>query len=326
MGRTSFSSKVGQAFIGWDTYTREGKDGRLEKVWELLPGALRERVERLPEGEKERIEEVRLRLGRPMSVGLPEGERFLEGTSVDGRALAWVLEQASQCSVHTVLEQIRNGYVSVRGGHRLGLCGTAVVEHGKIVNLRAISSVSLRQAREVKGVAKGVIPALFEGKRLQNTLILAPPGQGKTTLLRDLVRAVSGGEGCPPLRVGLADERGEVAAVWEGRPMLDVGPRTDVMDGCPKSVGMMTLLRGMNPQVLAVDEITREADTAALLQAVGCGASLLATVHAGSLSDLTRRKAYRELAREGVFERFILIRGAGKEREYTVTGRGESGC
>lgn len=296
----------------------------MEKVWELLPRPLREQVERLPGPERERIEEVRLRLGRPMSVGLPEGERFLSGAKVDRAALALVLEKASQCSVHTVLEQIRNGFVAVQGGHRLGLCGTGVVENGALVNLRAVSSLSLRQAREVKGIATPLVPKLLEGGRLQNTLILAPPGQGKTTLLRDLIRAISCGEGCPSLRVGLADERGEVAAVWEGRPMLDVGPRTDIMDNCPKGIGLIALLRGMNPQVLAVDEITREEDADALAQAAGCGAALLATAHGSAITDLERRSAYQRLMGEGLFTRFILIHGAGDRREYTVVKKGES--
>lgn len=187
----------------------------MEKVWELLPGTFREQVESLPRTERECIEEVRLRLGRPVSVTLSAGERFLEGLTVAEETLAWILERASRCSVHTVLEQMKNGFVAIRGGHRLGLCGTGVVENGTLVNLRAISSMSLRQAREVKGVARELLPELFEEEQFQNTLILAPPGEGKTTLLRDLVRTISAGENCPARRIGLADERGEVAAVWE---------------------------------------------------------------------------------------------------------------
>lgn len=308
------------------TSEHERGDAALEKVWELLPSKLWEAVERLPAGERERIEEVRLRMGRPVSVTLPEGERFLPGTAADRETLEWVLERASRCSVHAVLEQLRNGFVSVQGGHRLGLCGTGVVDNGLLVNLRAVSSLSLRQAREVKGIAAPVLPALLEKNRLQNTLILAPPGRGKTTLLRDLIRTVSSGEGCPPLRVGLADERGEVAAVWDGRPMLDVGPRTDVMDSCPKDIGIMALLRGMNPQVLAVDEITRSADAEALLQAAGCGTALLATAHAGCVDDLKRRGAYRRLVQEGIFERFVMVEGTGQERNYRVMKRGDTGC
>lgn len=290
----------------------------MEDVWELLPEALRRQVEALPAGDKERIEEIRLRPGQPFSIVFPEGERLFPDEKVRPEALAWVLERASQHSIHTVLDQVRNGFVTVQGGHRLGLCGTGVVERGELTNLRTVSSLALRQAREVKGLAKSVAPQLFQEGRLANTLILAAPGKGKTTLLRDLVRVISAGEGCPALRVGLADERGEVAAMWEGVPMLDVGPRTDVIDRCPKSIGMITLLRGMSPQVLAVDEITREEDTQALLQAVGCGVSLLATAHGARPEDLGRRAVYRALAAEGAFEKIVLIDGTGNKRRYEV--------
>lgn len=290
----------------------------MENVWELLPEELRSQVEALPAGDRGQIEEVRLRLGRPLSIALPQGEQLLANKAIKPKDLTWVLERASRHSIHTVLDQVQNGFVTVQGGHRLGLCGTGVVEHGRLTNLRNISSLALRQAREVKGVARSTAAQLFQGKRLANTLILAAPGKGKTTLLRDLVRTISAGDGCPSLRIGLADERGEVAAMWEGAPMLDVGPCTDVMDGCPKSIGMTMLLRGMSPQVLAVDEITREEDAQALLQAVGCGVSLLATAHGARLEDLRRRAAYRALAAEGAFEKIVLIEGMGNKRRYTV--------
>lgn len=312
--------------MGYRSTKERVEANAVKRVWELLPENLRRQVDGLPEQEREQIEEIRLRQGRPMSVSLPTGERFLAGDAVNAEILGRVLERASRFSVHTVLEQIQNGFVAVRGGHRLGMCGTGVVEKGRLINLRAMSSLSLRQAREVKGVAGELALALFDRGRLQNTLILSPPGQGKTTLLRDLIRVISGGEGCVPLRVGLADERGEIASVWEGRPMLDVGPRTDIMDSCPKGVGMLTLLRGMSPQVLAMDEITQEEDAEALIQAVGCGVSLLATAHGGSIADLERRGVYQRLTREEVFTRFILIRGSGKERRYQIVRQGEREC
>ena len=138
-------------------------------------------------------------------------------------------------------------------------------------------------------------------------------------MLRDLIRAISSGENCPARRVGIADERGELAAVAGGAPTLDIGPRSDVMSDCPKAVGLMTLLRGMNPQVLAVDEVTAEEDVAAMSQAVGCGVTLLATAHGGTLADLDRRPLYRELMAQGVFGRLVVIWGTGSERRYTVT-------
>lgn len=297
---------------------------RLDQAAQLLPGALRRRVLALPERERSGVEELRLRVGRPLFVVSPAGEEPLVDTLVTADTLNTVLELASASSVHTVIEQIKKGFVAVRGGHRLGLCGTGVVERGELVNLREMSSLSLRIAREFKGLAGPILPKLWGEAELENTLILSPPGGGKTTLLRDLIRALSAGEGCPARRVGVADERGELAAVAEGMPTMDLGPRSDVMDGCPKSIGLTALLRGMNPQVLAVDEITDPRDVEAVLQAVGCGVTLMATAHGGALSDLARRPVYRELMARRVFGRLILIQNTMNGRRYTVTdGEGQ---
>ena len=174
-------------------------------------------------------------------------------------------------------------------------------------------------ARQAVGAARPVSDRLVRREgTLYSTLILAPPGAGKTTLLRDLIRAASDGEGMAPQRVGVADERGEIAALFDGVPQLDVGPRTDVMEGCPKAWGLMTLLRGMNPQVLAVDEITAPEDVAALVSAAGCGVTLLATAHGAGREDLSRRKLYRGLLEEGVFRRLVRIRREAGRRIYKV--------
>lgn len=292
---------------------------RLDQAAGFLPGHLRQRVLALSLETRAGAEELRLRRGLPLFVLTPRGEEPLADTMVTGRDLETVLELASASSVHAVMAQLQNGFVSVRGGHRLGLCGTAVMEGERLVNLRELSSLSLRVAREFKGLSRDVIPKLWRGGALESTLILSPPGGGKTTLLRDLIRALSAGEGCPPRRVGVADERGELAAVSGGTPTLDIGPRSDVMSGCPKATGLMALLRGMNPQVLAVDEVTAPEDVAAMAQAAGCGVTLLATAHGGALADLDRRPLYRELMAQGVFGRLVLIRAAEGQRRYTVT-------
>lgn len=298
---------------------------RLDRAAEFLPDQLRRRVLGLPLERRAQTEELRLRQGKPLFLVTPETEEPLPDTQVTGQTLETVLDLASGGSVHRIMEQIKRGFVPLPGGHRLGLCGTGVVEDGRVVNFREISSLSLRVAREVKGLAGEVLPKLWRGRTLESTLILSPPGGGKTTLLRDLIRAISTGEGCPPRRVGLCDERGELTAMAGGRPTLDVGPRSDVMDGCPKALGLMALLRGMNPQVLAVDEITAAEDVAAMLEAAGCGVSLLATAHAAQRSDLDRRPLYRELMGQGLFTRLVFICGTGRQRRYTVTdGEGKA--
>lgn len=289
-------------------------DSPFEQVVDRLPQHLRCAMKQLPRARREQVEEIRLRQGFLPSVLDGEGEQDVGETVVTGEMLRQVLEQASQASAHTVLDQVQRGFLTLRGGHRIGICGTAVVRDGRVATLREISSLSLRIARPVVGQAETLLPKLVEGERLQNTLIFAPPGAGKTTLLRDLVRGLSDGAVMPPLRLAVADERGEIAAMWQGVPQLYVGRHTDVLDGCDKATAVSILLRGMNPQVIAMDEITQMEDVEAMIQAVGCGVSLLATAHGETMEDLNRRPVYRALCQAGVFRRVVLLRGGGNHR------------
>ena len=279
-----------------------------------LPVRLRREALSLPREEQGRAEELRLRVGGPLAAVFPEGERPLGGPPVGVEELEQLLEIASRASVHAVLDQVRQGYLTLEGGHRIGLCGTAVCRAGEVQALRGLSSANLRVARQIPGAAAPVLDGLCPGGRLTDTLILSPPGLGKTTLLRDLIRRVAQGGGCEPLRVGLADERGEVAALWRGEPQFDVGRHTDVLDGCRKAEGLLVLLRGMNPQVLAADEITHPEDAAAMEEAAGCGVALLATAHAAGAEDLRRRPVYRALLERGVFQRAVVLERRGGER------------
>lgn len=275
-----------------------------EEAAALLPPALRRRAEELPEPVWMGAEEIRLRAGRLPTVVFEGEERPLPGGApVTARELELTVEIATQASTHAALDRVRQGYFTVRGGHRLGLCGTVRAEEGEVRTLRTLSSLNIRVARAVPGCGTEAARALTEGGRLRSAILLAPPGGGKTTLLRDLIRLLSDGG----YRVGLADERGEVAALWNGMPQFDVGARTDVLDGCPKARGLMMLLRGMTPQILACDEITDPADWAALEQCANCGAALLATAHAGSLEDLSRRPLYRDMLARRLFDCAVYI-------------------
>lgn len=293
------------------------KTAPFDRAAQVLPTGLRSAALALPEEVRSRAEELRLRLGQPVTVLAAGTELEVPGPPpVDREALDAVLEIATQASAHTALERVRRGYVALRGGHRVGLCGMAAMEGGQIKSLRCLSSLNLRVARSVTGAAAEVLPPLRRGGGVFSTLILAPPGAGKTTLLRDLVRALSDGEGGAPLRVGVADERGELGA---GPLRRSLGPRTDVLENCPKAMGTMMLLRGMAPQVLAVDEITAPEDVRAIQEAAGCGVTLLATAHGGSFQELRLRPLYRDLLDQGIFRRFVCISLEEGRRRYQVT-------
>ena len=290
---------------------------QLSQALGFLPRHLKAVVEALPAGTRAETEEIRLRGGRPMTV-VAKGAELPTGAMVSGEDLALTLEIASQSSAYAAVEQVRHGFITVRGGHRIGLCGTGVVKEGEVLNIRQLSSLSLRVAREIHGLGAPLLRGMQSGGQLQSTLILSPPGGGKTTLLRDLIYTISEGRGISPLRVGVADERGELCGMYAGVPQMGVGLRTDVMDGCPKAQGMLMLLRGMNPQVLAVDEITSAEDVKAILTAHGCGVILLSSAHARGIGDMQSRPLYRKLLREGVFRRFITIEQCGADREYKI--------
>lgn len=287
-------------------------------VRDVLPLSIREMLESLPRSVYERLEEVRIREGRPLEVITPERSWFLGRSGLKPQAdqayipskedCAKLLNLISHHSLYALEEELRRGYVTIEGGHRIGLVGRAVVEGGKVRHLRSISGFNLRIAREVRGAARGVLPYLFREGRLFNTLIVSPPQCGKTTLLRDLVRVMSKGEGTiPSHKVGVVDERSEIAGCVEGVPQHDVGPRTDVLDACPKAEGMMMMIRSMSPELLVVDEIGRQEDGEAVFEAIHAGVGLFTTAHGRSLDEVCRRPTLSRLIREGAFERVILL-------------------
>lgn len=291
---------------------------RYDQAAAILPSRLRAAAMTLSDGEKVFAEEIRLRAGQPLTVLLPEGERELEAR-VEPEELETLCDIATEFSRYAAAETIRSGFLHVRGGFRIGLCGTAVMKDGVNTNLKNLSSAVIRIAREHKGAADGLAPRLFQGGTFINTLLLSPPGGGKTTLLRDLIRQLSqGGDGVPPQRISLIDERGEVAVVWRGVPQMDVGPHTDVLDACPKALGIPIVLRAMNPQIIAVDEISVREDLSAVDLAAGCGAGLLATVHAGGVAELLRKPLYRELLERQVFRLAVRIEWEQGSRACTL--------
>ena len=291
-------------------------------VLNILPYALRGPAQALPDDFKAIAEEIRLRVGQIPAVLLPDGESPLGEHPITPRDLECVFELASRISVHAVSGSIARGFITAPGGYRVGFCGTASVSEGKMIGFRQISSAALRIPREIKGAAEEIMPKAFPEGKLRSILIVSPPGGGKTTLLRDMIRGLS----YMGRRAAVSDERGEIAAMSAGIPQMDLGPRTDVLDACPKAQGIMVLLRCMNPQVIAVDEITSPEDAKALISAANCGVKLLATAHGDGISDLKERHIYRQLLDSAVFDGavYISVKNGHRFYEYEELGRGEA--
>lgn len=259
---------------------------------EILPSGWRERVENtsLPSPP----EEVRLRHGTPIHILCAGAEVAVGGQAVTAALLQTCLERATGHAVYS--QELSEGFVTLAGGHRLGICGTAVVREGRITSFRDISSLNLRIARPVNGCASALVDHLWTHPR--STLLIGPPARGKTTLLRDCIRQLSDRL---RWRVCVVDERQEISGLGS------LGSRTDILRGVQKARGIELLLRAMNPQWIAVDEITAEADVEAMTRASYCGVRFLATAHADGRDDLQKRPIYRKMLSAGVFENLVTI-------------------
>lgn len=256
-------------------------------------------------------EELRCRLGKPIAVVANGKGSALPTPPITAEELDRIVERATRSSLYSHSEEIRRGFLHAPFGVRIGLCGT-IFEHDQIVSgIRRISSVSIRIPREVRGCANEIYHAL-RSSAPGSILILSPPGLGKTTLLRDLIRQMSDGG----LRVSVADDRGEISAASDRAQGFDLGANTDVMLGGKKQDSAMMLLRSMSPQVLAFDEITDPKDLEMIAQVAGCGVDLLATAHARDRSTLRKRELYQSLLSAGIFDTAIWIRQEGGKRRY----------
>jgi len=280
----------------------------------ILPHRLRNDARRANRLMRKCAEEFRLRIGRPLSVATPEGEEYLGENVISKKDIDILIEMATGASSYSSAEQIRSGYLTVRGGFRIGLCGSVIMKNDELWNFSSISSAAIRISKEIIGAADGIIFRLTDKNRFGSTLIISPPGGGKTTLLRDVVRCLSE----KGIRISLIDERGEIAVMYRGEAQLDVGSCTDILDACPKAIGIPMVLRAMNPQIIAVDEITALEDIKAMALAVGCGVGLLATIHAGNVGDLLEKSLYRELLSNQAFQQAVLIRHLTNERTYVI--------
>ncbi len=273
-----------------------------------LPLPLLQAVQTLSPAQAADVREIRLRAGQQVEWVLSPGAKAADALAwaPDAHAIARMAQGFMQHSAYAHQEELRQGYLTLPGGHRVGLCGRALLtESGGIAGLQDIASLCVRIARAVPGASDWLMPLLLsEAGEARSALVFSAPGMGKTTLLRDAVRQLSDHHG---QRVCVVDERSEIAGCVQAKPQMEVGSRTDVLDACPKAVGMMLLLRAMSPQWLAVDEIGRAEDAEALLEAARCGVPVLATAHAGEIDQLLERPMMRPLLQARAFARYIRL-------------------
>jgi len=286
----------------------------VDEILRKLPEDLAEEIRKAAEGVTACSgtagpEEIHLTAGRP--VRLKQAGRSLElpYTMTQSR-LERIFAGLLDHSVYARQEELQKGFLTVKGGSRVGVCGRTVVENGKVVTIREISSLNIRRAREFPGMGKEAAAAISEpGGRPYNTLILSPPGGGKTTALRDIIRLLSDSG----RRVGVIDERGELS-----ERANDLGRCSDVISGLDKLTGALLLLRSMTPEIIAADEITAPVDVSAVEEIFGCGTGILATAHARDLGDLAGRESYRRILDKGIFRNAVLIRMRDGSRHYEI--------
>ncbi|MBO4384179.1 MAG: stage III sporulation protein AA [Clostridia bacterium] len=222
-----------------------------------------------------------------------------------------MLERLCAHCVYAHEDELKQGFIAYEGGYRIGVCGKAVSEGGKLLRLSDISSFNIRAANEVIGCSKDAVGFILENGTPLSTLIVAKPGGGKTTILRDIARCLSDGVSSPPFKVCIADERGELAGCAGGIPTYDVGIRTDVIELAPKADSIMMFIRTMNPDVIVTDEIGSDKDAAAVMEAAACGVCVIASSHARNRDELTLREPVRGLIESGVFKRILLLKRNG---------------
>lgn len=309
-----------------------------QSVLKLFPSGVRQEFAPFLQYAEE-IEEIRIRAGGPVCVYIKGKEYYVnsknglcndrEGAYVtDYVEVEKIFSHLCEDSPYAFREELKQGFLTVRGGHRIGVAGQVILEGDKVIGMKNIRFLNIRIAHEVIGVAEPVIPYLFKEGQFLNTMIISSPREGKTTLLRDIIRLLSDGNQIHAgVNVAVVDERSEIAGCYMGIPQNRIGIRTDVLDNCPKSSGMMMLIRSMAPKVIAIDELGGSEDVTALKKVLHCGCKVIVTMHAATIDEVKKKREMQELLEDSVFERFIVLGRKGTDRITEIYGQeGEMIC
>lgn len=288
------------------------QERRKQQILNILAAGIRKVVE-AECLDYDKLQEIRLRTGQPLLLLYDGKERVLPAAQkqkhiVTKAEIKETLEYSSHYSLYAYEHEIRQGFLTVEGGHRVGVAGKAILEQEKVKSMQYISSVNIRMSHEIPGCADGLLPMITKNREVCHTLIISPPCGGKTTLLRDLIRQISDGnshvKGCT---VGVVDERSEIGGCYLGVAQNHLGSRTDILDCCPKAEGMIMLIRSMAPRVLAVDEIGAQEELRAVEYAMQCGCKLIASVHGNSMEEIAAKPGLSELVKRRRFERYVVL-------------------
>ena len=296
-------------------------------ILKYFPQGIRNKIEEYitKTNNRNQLEEIRLRSNRPIILKFNLKEEILDYI-VRQEELLETLQYICENSIYAYQNQICNGYITVKGGHRVGICGNVVIEKQKVINITYISSLNFRIAKQIIGCGNKALKYIVDEDKnnIFNTIIISPPGVGKTTMLRDILRSVSNGIESMDLQgltIGVVDERGEIAAIYKGVAQNDLGLRTDILDNIPKAIGMTMLIRSMGPNVISADEIGNYEDVEAINYAVCCGIKGIFTAHGSSLEDLSLNPALRNLLNMHIFERILILNSKEKgeiEKVYVL--------
>ena len=309
-----------------DNFKNNDSNTNIRAILKYFSKEIREILEKANLEKIRGLEEIRLRAEKPLIIQDFANEWFIDYNGnitqntrqpfiVKQQDILNTLEIMSRNSIYAFQDEIKNGFITLTGGHRIGISGKAVIEDGKIINIKDFSSLNIRISRAVEGCSLKALKYIINWKdnSIYNTLIVSPPQCGKTTLLRDLTRVLSNGiceKGIRGMKIGLVDERSEIAACYKGVPQFDVGIRTDILDACPKSLGMIMMVRSMSPQVIITDEIGDKGDKDSIETILNAGVKLVASAHGYNISELKSRQEVLALIEGHVFERYIVLSNA----------------
>lgn len=281
----------------------------LDNIFFILPEGIKNQIKTV--SNYNLLQEIRIKVNKPLIIQIGEKD-YIQGYISSKEDMKKILNKMSGYSVYAVEEELKQGYITIKGGHRVGICGECIIEDLKVKTIKNISSINIRVSKEIVGCSNYIMKEIIKENRIRNTIIISPPRCGKTTILRDITRNLS--DGMKNLnfhgkKVSVIDERSEIGACSNGVPQMNIGIRTDILDNCPKSVGIMMAIRSMAPEVIVCDEIGTYEDMKSILAAVNCGVNIITTIHGFGIEDLYNRDVFKDITQNDVFDIALVLSG-----------------